>query len=252
MKRVKQLLLVALIVCFTSIWGFSTQSYAAELSSPSGTLVNARISAFGKNGKYFDHISYANTYPDLYALYGYNKSALWKHYVTLGVYENRAALGTTPSVTAKLQPLYLVSSIVNDSMSDREKAQAIHDWIINNTVYDYANYLAGTIPAVSYTKEGVFANHVAVCAGYADAFSYLAKLAGLNCENVDGVAYSDGSSGDHAWNRVLIDGTWLYLDCTFDDPVCSDGSNTLTYNYFLVPYEVISADHIQQAVYKKY
>ena len=242
-----------MLVGFISIVGSSVNSYASEYSIPTVKYANERIAAFGKNGKYFDHITYANTYPDVALLYGYNKAALWKHYVSTGVYENRVAIGTIPSVNAKIQAYNIVSSITNDYMSDRDKAKAIHDWIINNTCYDYANYLCNTIPDISYTKEGVFLNHTAVCAGYADAFSYLAKLAGLYCENVDGIATSnDGSSGLHEWNRVMIDGSLLYVDCTYDDPVCSDGSSCLRYDYFLVSYQEISATHVQQSVYKVY
>ena len=146
----------------------------------------------------------------------------------------------------------IASQIVTPEMNDYSKAQAIHDWIINNTQYDYMNYMAGTVPSASYNKEGVFLNHIAVCSGYADAFSYLSKLVGLKCEIVDGIASSDGIAGSHAWNRVMIDGNWLYIDCTWDDPVCLDGSSTLTYNYFLIPYEAMAADHIQQTAYRRY
>ena len=252
MKKIVRVALIAAVVMVMTVLGSFIVSYAAENPQSEVRFVNERISAFGNNGRYFDYVAYADTYPDLYNVFGYDKGALWNHYVTHGVYENRTVSGTTPGVTAKVQALNVAASVTNSNMTDREKALAIHNWIVNNTRYDYGNYLANTIPDISYTKEGVFINHVAVCAGYADAFCYLAKLVGLNCEYVSGYAYSGGSSGGHAWNRVLIDGSWLYLDCTWDDPICSDGSNTLTHNYFLISEDAMSRDHRIESVYRMY
>ena len=221
---------------------------AAEEGNPTVRYAAERIALFGSNGKYFDYVAYADTYPDLYAVFGYNKKALWNHYVNNGVYEGRRVSGTTQSVNARLIAYNALTSITHEGMSDREKVTAIHNWIVNTTKYDYMNYLANTIPDISYTKEGVFLNHVAVCAGYADAFNYMASIAGIKCECVDGYA----GGGGHAWNRVFVDNTWLYVDCTWDDPVCSDGSDMLTYNYFLISEEAIGRDHSIASVYKLY
>lgn len=208
-----------------------------------------RIAAFGNNGIYFDYISYGNTYPDLLNAFGYNRDALWNHYKMFGVYENRVVMGTTTDVNVKLLALNIVTNVLTDGMSDRDKVLALHDWIVNNTRYDYDNYLANTIPDISYHKEGVLLNHIAVCAGYSEAFSYLAKLAGLRCEYVTGHVTSGGG---HAWNRVEIDGVWLYVDTTWDDPVMRNGTDKLRYDYFLIPEEVISRDHIMERIYTLY
>ena len=246
-------ILIAVTTFMMTLVLYSVETYAAENDLLETRFVNERISVFGKNGKYFDYVAYADTYPDLYAVFGYDKKALWNHYISCGVYENRAVSGTNPSATAKIMALNVAASVTNSNMSDRDKALAIHNWIVNSTGYDYGNYLAGTIPDISYTKEGVFINHVAVCSGYADAFSYLAKIVGLNCEIVDGTATNSiGYAGGHAWNRVLIDGSWLYVDCTWDDPVCDDGSNMLRYDYFLIPEEAMAVNHRIESVYRLY
>lgn len=39
----------------------------------------------------FDYISYAVTYPDLQAAYGFDKKALWDHYTNFGIKEGRTA-----------------------------------------------------------------------------------------------------------------------------------------------------------------
>ena len=42
------------------------------------------------------------------------------------------------------------------------------------------------------------------------------------------------SSEQHVWNAVYIDGKWLHLDLTWDDPVVSTGDNLLEHNFFLI------------------
>ncbi len=253
MKHVRKTLLIIVSMVLTIALGFPVVASDAEGSASEVEFVQERIAAFGKNGRYFDYESYANTYPDLYSVFGNDKTALWNHYVTFGVYENRSALGTTPTVTAKVIALTAAASVTNSGMTDLEKAFAIHNWIVNNTRYDHENDLAGTIPDISYTKEGVFLNHTAVCAGYADAFCYLAKVVGLNCEYVEGIATNSvGVTGGHAWNRVLIDGNWLYVDCTWDDPICSDGSDMIRFMYAFIPESAMAANHRLASVYRLY
>ena len=39
-----------------------------------------------------------------------------------------------------------------------------------------------------------------------------------------------GGYGDHAWNRVKLEDTWYYIDCTWDDPT---GGGMENYEYYL-------------------
>ena len=39
---------------------------------------------------------------------------------------------------------------------------------------------------------------------------------------------------NHAFNLVYIDGEWLLVDATYDDPVTSNGTQVLKHDYFLV------------------
>lgn len=207
-----------------------------------------RLSVFKRNGNesyYFDALRYAADYPDLFAAFGNNKAALWNHYKTYGIAEGRTAYGITDRVNAELLIFDVAASITDEGMSDTEKVRVVHDWIVNNTVYDYQNYLDDTIPDVSYEIEGVMLRGVAVCSGYAQAFDCFMYVLGIECEYVSGVA----NGGGHAWNRVMIDGNWLYVDCTWDDPISKRG-NVLRHNYFLISYDEISKDHIQQKIYQ--
>lgn len=138
--------------------------------------------------------------------------------------------------------------IIDNHMSDRDKVKAVHDWIINNTVYDYHNYLNGTIPDASYEIQGVMLNGTAVCSGYAKAFDYFMYVLKIEHQYLTGVAYNGEESGGHAWNRVMIDGNWLYIDCTWDDPV-GGTNNYLLYDYYLISYEAMSRDHAVEKAY---
>ena len=137
----------------------------------------------------------------------------------------------------------LLPSIITSDMSEYEKVKALHDYIINNTQYDYENYLNGTIPDSSYSAVGVFQYGVAVCQGYAYAFELLCELAGIECELVTGTA----NGGGHAWNQVKVDGKWYNIDLTWDDPIYYyNGVLTpiLVYDYFLISDEQMYLDHV--------
>lgn len=118
-----------------------------------------------------------------------------------------------------------------EGKSDEEKAIAINQWVIDQTEYDYeslaayeGNSLVGlSMPMgrIAYDSEftawsplGVFRDGKAVCMGYAQAFTMIAREAGLDSIIVSGEVI-DG--GPHAWNRVSIDGTWKSLDPTWND-----------------------------------
>ena len=42
------------------------------------------------------------------------------------------------------------------------------------------------------------------------------------------------SSDLHVWNAVYLNGKWVNLDLTWDDPISIDGQNYLEYDFFLV------------------
>lgn len=131
----------------------------------------------------------------------------------------------------------VINEKITKDMPDFEKIKVIHDFIINNTSYDYSNYLNDTIPEESYTIGGLLLNKTAVCQGYAETFQVFMNI--LNIENklISGTA----NNGGHAWNLVKLDGDWYHIDTTWDDPV--GDVQILRYNYFLVNDEQMSIDH---------
>ena len=128
-----------------------------------------------------------------------------------------------------------VAKLIAPGMSDYDKEKTLHDYIINNTRYDYENYLKNTIPDESFDVYGCLVRGVAVCEGYSKAMKLLCDLSSLECVVVNGKSKCGGSLEGHAWNIVKVDGEYCHLDVTNDDPVSKNGGNILTYYYFNLP-----------------
>lgn len=113
----------------------------------------------------------------------------------------------------------------DSSKTVRENIKIFHDWIINHTKYDQNNK-TNTSKNKSSTAYGVLINGYGICSGYSDAMQLF--LEKLNVKNYR------ITSNTHEWNYVFVDGTWLHLDLTWDDPITNDGSDILKDDYFLI------------------
>ena len=116
------------------------------------------------------------------------------------------------------------NNILNDSMSLLEKIKAIHDYIINTTVYDSNASIDSANK--SNTAYGALINHTAICGGYTDAMALFLYDFGVLNYRV--------SSSEHIWNLLYINGQWKHLDLTWDDPVTNTGENMLLSKFFLI------------------
>lgn len=142
-------------------------------------------------------------------------------------------------------------SIINGAMSEFDKVKAIHDYIVINV--EYPSYIDMSNRSL-FTAEGALVNKLAVCQGYAEAFSLLCHKAGIQTEMVYGTADNGQSTESHAWNIVRIDGVWYQIDTTWDDPITQNtaGGANLRYSYFLIPDSVMSLDHTANSYTNKY
>ncbi len=134
-------------------------------------------------------------------------------------------------------------SIQSNFTKDKYKnIKYIHDFLINNVEYDQTYNSEGT-----YNIYGALVKRKCVCDGYARAFKYLANAAGIECELIQGIATnSSGKTETHAWNVVLLDGKWYYIDVTWDDPIIiGEGyvKESYHYTYFLKGERTLSKDH---------
>ena len=115
--------------------------------------------------------------------------------------------------------------IVNENSTVEENIKSVHDYIINNTKYDISRK-NGESEYHSDTAYGALYEGYAVCGGYSDTMSLF-----LNRMNIPNFK---ASSDMHIWNVVNVNGQWLNLDLTWDDPISIDGLDYLEYDFFLI------------------
>ena len=119
---------------------------------------------------------------------------------------------------------FIAEKITND-MGTQEKIKLVHDYIIDNTSYDsLKSEDINDTTFKSNTAYGVLFQGQGICSGYSDAMAiFLNKLNIINYKI---------SNDNHIWNLVYIDGKWLHLDLTWDDPISE--KNITRDTYFLI------------------
>ena len=124
-----------------------------------------------------------------------------------------------------------INTLIRKDMTNEEKIKTIHDNIINNTEYDILktkNIQDNTYK--SNTAYGVLIQGYGICSGYSDAMAIF-----LNALNIENYKISNST---HIWNLVHINGVWVHLDATWDDPISQFNANRDT--YFLINYNELS------------
>lgn len=118
-------------------------------------------------------------------------------------------------------PLLLLKTIARGRTSEKEKFDAIFNWVVQNIDYDYSTYYSsnGSYP-ISVKK--LLKRKRGVCINYAFLMDTLCKLSGLKSSIITGYAkdelfdVNDSIYADnHAWNAVKLDGLWYLYDVTF-------------------------------------
>ena len=120
----------------------------------------------------------------------------------------------------------IIASEINDSMDNKAKIKAIHDYIINHTKYDKERSDNKITKYRSNTAYGALIEGYAICGGYADSMKLF-----LDRFNIPNYKIS---SENHIWNAVYLNDKWYHLDLTWDDPITKTGDDVLDYNYFLI------------------
>jgi hypothetical protein len=172
----------------------------------------------------------------------------------------------------------LAKDLTQNYSADIFKVRAIFKWITENISYDYKFLNKGKEVKAPDCDGSVNCNQVieewkrkyindvlkkkkAVCSGYAELFKKLCDLNKINCEVVAGYAKNEpcqvGNSipVNHAWNAVMIDSVWYYLDATWAAGACIEDEETgklLQYKkdyknyYWLTPYSRLVRNHYPQ------
>ena len=123
--------------------------------------------------------------------------------------------------------------LVDDTMTDVQKALVIHDYICDKASYPKLNYNNGQVTnddPLYHSAYGFFKNNIVVCEGYTNAYTAILQRLGIESKYVSSNAMS------HSWNIIKIDGKWYNVDLTFDDPVLDQNNYSSTYGIFTHTY----------------
>ena len=128
--------------------------------------------------------------------------------------------------------------------TDYEKEKFVYEYLIETCRYDEYAAHAGSC-------YGALIEGVARCEGYSKSFMWAMWALDIPCMTVTGEA----ANGDaflysrHSWNIVQIDGTYCYLDATYDD-VEQDGEQfPISYGFFNVDQNSVERSRETDALY---
>lgn len=144
-------------------------------------------------------------------------------------------------INAKVEEIE--KEIWNSSMSNEDKIKKAHNYIINNSKYDKDRSDNNIVKYKSDTAYGSLLEGYSLCGGYTDAMELFLEDMGIKSYKI--------SSENHVWNAVNLNNAWYHLDLTWDDPITTDGSDILEYNFFLITTSELSELEGEQHNYDK-
>jgi len=131
-----------------------------------------------------------------------------------GKYETVTTASLSDPTTLGGKIMSVIASETNDSMTDRQKALACHEWLTHNAKYDQT--------LQNHDPEGVLLMGSGVCESYARAYQMMMSELGIPC------IYVTSQSMRHAWNMIYVDGGWYHVDVTWDDPIFNGRDTIIT------------------------
>lgn len=108
----------------------------------------------------------------------------------------------------------IISKIIKDNMSQKEKIEAIAKWLVDNVSYNFdAVKVTGDDFVDNYIDTafayGSIINKSAICSGYSNAFNLLARKAGI-----PSITVANTNNMNHAWNLYRIGDKYYEIDTT--------------------------------------
>ena len=128
----------------------------------------------------------------------------------------------------------IVADVCARHASAYDRAVALHDYLALHTRYDAGLGMTARADAVSR----LLADGRAVCDGYAHAYALLLSMAGI--ENTFVIGKGDGT--DHIWNMVKLNGHWVHVDVTYNDPR-PDKKGRVMHTYFGMTDAMLAVNH---------
>ena len=116
-------------------------------------------------------------------------------------------------------------SLVNNNMSQLEKALVLHDAIVDNAGY--------VLDEDKSSEHELLVNKKGICEDYSRVYAYLLGQLGIRTE----IITSDEM--EHEWMKVEIGGSYYHVDITWDDPQ-PDRGGRVSHRFFLLSDKKIS------------
>ena len=134
----------------------------------------------------------------------------------------------------------IIQNIISDGMSQYDKVEAVHNYVVENT--EYQDYFSNADEQI-FTAYGALIDGYSLSQGYAEAVNLLLKKAGVQSMIVEGEAYAYNTWNTNAWNIVKIDGRYYHVDAAFDDPNEQEGLQLMRHEYLNITDTEISYSH---------
>lgn len=233
----KQRVRLAVMALFFSLTAFMTAAYGAVNQEYLSDTRQMMEQIGGNVGPVFPTEEAARDFARYFYRCGY-----WGNVpVTLGIvswpdwpghYEMRA-FSDQPDLAAEQQDEVegrikeLADAIAAESEDTNRRLEAVYSWIYDNMDYDYT--------LESQNLYTAFRTGKTVCFGYASLFQALCERLGAESEMI----YGD----NHVWNRVKMDGTWKYVDITWD-------KNLQEHRFKFLPEETWNRIHVSREAVK--
>ncbi len=115
----------------------------------------------------------------------------------------------------------VVGEVTSASMTESQKAKALHDWICNKVYFSDTK----THTERKHVDSSVFLNESAVCDGYARAYTLLLQEAGIEAYYV--------LNSSHAWVIAKLDGYYFHIDVSHDDGYGRYNTTTFGYSHYM-------------------
>lgn len=130
---------------------------------------------------------------------------------------NTVFLGSIQSIDWDVNSLAVVKakSLVKGMSTDKEKINAIYNYVIVNAKYDYEK-LSTLKSDYNPSVDTIIKSGKGICYDYSSTFAAMLRSVGIPVKLIKG--YTSNVSGYHAWNEVYdgSTGKWITIDTTFD------------------------------------
>ncbi|MBQ3126005.1 MAG: hypothetical protein IJC15_02950, partial [Clostridia bacterium] len=161
-------------------------------------------------------------------------------------YDIRTTANPDPDALMALVEQAVEASGARATTNKRNQLTAINNYLTQINGYCSAAEFGPAQRDPATALAGNYGENGPVCVGYARAFKLMCDAMNIPCILVRGDAFNSNGDGEaHMWNQVKIDGYWLAVDVTWNDPVVEGQAPTALSGYecttyLLAPYATMS------------